>query len=85
MHGGDRDKGTAWWSDDPQSPNVDLFASLALVCYGSHTHASWRPYKSGNGINNSCRTALSMAKMSGGVKPRVAKQGKRKGRMKARV
>ena len=48
MHGGDRDKTTAWWSHDPKDPQVNMFASLALMCNGLHQHASWKPYRAGN-------------------------------------
>ena len=37
MHGGKRDKRTAWWSWNPRRPSNDLFSSL------------WRPYKDAKG------------------------------------
>ena len=43
MHGGTRDKATAWWSFNPRSPTVNLFESLGLTCDRSHVHAPWRP------------------------------------------
>ena len=49
MHGGDRDKETAWWSFNPRTPTVDLFGSLALSCDKTHKHAAWRPYRDTNG------------------------------------
>ena len=45
MHGGTRDKKTNWWSYNPRQPEQDLFATLALMCDGSHTHEPWTPYK----------------------------------------
>ena len=45
MHGGDRDKTTAWWSCDPKAPDTNMFASLSLMCDKSHQHASWKPYR----------------------------------------
>ena len=37
MHGSDRNKSTLFWASD------DLFSSLAVICDGSHPHASWKP------------------------------------------
>ena len=48
MHGGDRDKKTAWWSFNPRQPTVNLFESLGILCNKQHKHASWRPYKQGS-------------------------------------
>lgn len=44
MHGGRRDKATAWYSFNPRDPKVDLFASLGLLCNKQHRHAPWKPY-----------------------------------------
>ena len=49
MHGGDRDKETAWWSFDPRNPQKNLFQSLELRCDGSHTHKTWRPFRDSSG------------------------------------
>ena len=49
MHGGKRDKRTAWWSWNPRRPSDDLFSSLQLVCNKAHGHAPWRPYKDAKG------------------------------------
>eukprot|EP00435_Cladocopium_sp_Y103_P062782 s463_g24.t1 len=49
MHGGKRDKRTAWWSWNPRCPNHDLFSSLQLDCNKKHAHAPWRPYKDATG------------------------------------
>ena len=49
MHGGKRDKRTAWWSWNPRRPSDDLFSSLQLDCNKSHAHAPWRPYKDAKG------------------------------------
>ena len=44
MHGGDRDKLTAWWTLDPLRPHT-LFEELAIKCDRQHKHAPWTPYK----------------------------------------
>lgn len=49
MHGGNRDKQTAWWSWNPRDASNDLFASLGLECDKQHQHKPWRPYKNPNG------------------------------------
>jgi len=49
MHGGKRDKRTAWWSWNPRRPSYDLFSSLQLDCNKAHAHAPWRPYKDAKG------------------------------------
>ena len=49
MHGGDRDKETAWWCFDPRHPQTNLFQSLELRCDGSHTHKTWRPFRDASG------------------------------------
>ena len=49
MHGGKRDKQTAWWSWNPRDAEKDLFRSLALQCDGTHKHEPWRPYKDAHG------------------------------------
>eukprot|EP00435_Cladocopium_sp_Y103_P012737 s4229_g3.t1 len=49
MHGGKRDKSTAWWSWNPRNPDHDFFESLQLNCNKQHTHAPWRPYKDSAG------------------------------------
>ncbi len=65
MHGGDRDKSTALWSHDSRSPDVNLLGSLALLCDGTHTHASWRPYKSGDKmVFYTSRSLLSSSSLS---------------------
>ena len=50
MHGGKRDKQTAWWSWNPPSPHENLFSSLELACDGQHAHAPWRPYRNAEGV-----------------------------------
>ena len=49
MHGGKRDKQTAWWSWDPRQPSSNMFASLALECDKQHSHEPWQPYKNAQG------------------------------------
>ena len=49
MHGGKRDKQTAWWSWNPRDAEQDMFQSLALQCDGNHKHEPWRPYKDAHG------------------------------------
>ena len=49
MHGGKRDKQTAWWSWNPRDEESDMFRSLALQCDGQHQHEPWRPYKDDQG------------------------------------
>ena len=49
MHGGRRDKQTAWWSWNPRHEQQNMFKSLALLCDGSHTHEPWQPYKTADG------------------------------------
>ncbi|CAK9027785.1 Sodium channel protein 60E, partial [Durusdinium trenchii] len=49
MHGGKRDKDTAWYSFNPRDPQRDLFASLALKCNKQHQHAPWKPYVDASG------------------------------------
>ena len=49
MHGGKRDKQTAWWSWNPNHPEQDVFSSLALECDKRHPHEPWRPYKDSKG------------------------------------
>ena len=43
MHGGTRDKKSKFWSFNPRCPNVNLLETLAILCDGSHVHASWKP------------------------------------------
>ena len=43
MHGGARDKSTAWWSHDPSAVNVNIFEALQAQCDRSHQHAAWKP------------------------------------------
>ena len=49
MHGGKRDKRTAWWSWNSRRPSNDLFSSLQLDCNKSHAHAPWKAYKDAKG------------------------------------
>ena len=49
MHGGKRDKQTAWWSWNPRKPHCNLFSSLALECDKQHSHEPWQPYKDPQG------------------------------------
>ena len=49
MHGGKRDKLTAWWSANPRNPGTNMFASLELMCDNQHHHAPWRPYRGPDG------------------------------------
>ena len=49
MHGGKRDKQTAWWSWNPRNAEKDMFQSLALQCDGNHKHEPWQPYKDVHG------------------------------------
>ena len=44
MHGGKRNKFTHWLSCNPRNLEVDMFATLHLLCDQQHTHASWAPY-----------------------------------------
>ena len=43
MHGGARDKSTAWWSHDPSAVDVNIFEALQAKCDQSHQHAAWKP------------------------------------------
>ena len=43
MHGGARDKSTAWWSHDPSAVDVNIFEALQAKCDRSHQHAAWKP------------------------------------------
>lgn len=49
MHGGKRDKTTAWYSFNPRNPDEDMFASLGLLCNKQHKHAPWKPYRDKHG------------------------------------
>ena len=49
MHGGTRDKQTAWWSWNPHKPSVNMFSSLSLVCDKQHHHEPWQPYRNSQG------------------------------------
>ena len=49
MHGGKRDKQTAWWSWNPNAPSQNLFSSLSLECDKQHPHEPWQPYRNSQG------------------------------------